>query len=133
SGPLPTLRIVVVEDNEDVREMLQSVLEFHGHHVTPVACGEHGIEVILQSCPDLAVVDIGLPDVSGYDVARAVKKRAQALPPYLVAMTGFGQDKDREAALKAGFNQHLTKPVDVDRLTSMLSAACAAKTRPSNH
>lgn len=119
----PSLRIVVVEDNDDVREMLQSVLEFHGHQVTPVDSGERGIETIIGARPDLAVVDIGLPDISGYDVARAVREKQQMPPPYMIAMTGFGQEKDREAALKAGFNQHLTKPVDVDRLKSVLAAA----------
>jgi len=119
AGPRPTStprlapqRIVVVEDNKDGREMLRQLLEFVGHQVEEAADGPEGVEKILHWRPTIALIDIGLPGFDGYEVARRV--RAGQDPdarPLLVALTGYGLDADRKAALAAGFDRHLTKPV----------------------
>ncbi len=127
---LPRLRIVLVEDHEDIREMLQSLLEFDNHDVTPVPNGSEGVNVIVEARPDVAFVDIGLPDLEGYEVARRVLQACAEPRPYLVAMTGFGQDEDRKKAFAAGFDEHLTKPVEADRLMAVLAEACSARRAP---
>ena len=114
-------RVLVVEDNADSRELLQLGLERRGHTVSASADGLEGVEQALAQRPDAMLVDIGLPGLDGYEVAREVRS---ALGPsvYLVALTGYGQPDDRARALAAGFDLHLTKPVDLDELCALLAA-----------
>lgn len=112
--------IVVVEDNADVRALLQLKLKRLGHAVETVGDGESGIDKITEVRPDLALVDIGLPGVDGYTVARRVRQ-AIGENVFLVALSGFGQPEDKKRALEAGFNEHLTKPADVGDIEQLLS------------
>ncbi len=113
-------RIVIVEDNDDVREMLRYLLESIGHEVDEAADGVQGIAKVAQLRPDVALVDIGLPGIDGFEVARRLRASGDASQTLLIALTGYGLDKDREAVLAAGFDRHLTKPVEPDLLIQIL-------------
>ncbi|HET7784567.1 MAG TPA: PAS domain S-box protein, partial [Myxococcales bacterium] len=114
--------IVLVEDQEDNRMLLSEILSGAGYVVLAASDGKQAIELIEQARPPLAVVDIGLPVLSGYEVARDVRTRLQRTDMFLVALTGYGQQQDREAVLQAGFDQHLVKPVDIGTLLDVLRA-----------
>lgn len=116
------LTFVIVEDNDDSREMLVLWLRSRGHTVIPCADGETGLEAILDQEPDVAVVDIGLPGLDGYGVARGVRERWKGTAPVrLVAVTGYGRDEDRKQVIEAGFDAHLVKPVEVEVLEQVLT------------
>jgi len=112
-------RIVLVEDGDDLREIFREVLEERGHHVKEARDGIEGLALIIAENPDVALVDIGLPGMDGYEVARRVRA---ALGPsvYLVALSGYGEKSDRLQALSAGFDTHMTKPVDIELVERML-------------
>ena len=112
-------RIVLVEDYPDARLALQQLLELRGHEVRGAPDGRRGLELVLSWRPDVALVDIDLPDTSGYELA--AKIRASEACPTLIALSGYGRQEDRKRALDAGFDDHLTKPVELDRLTRLLA------------
>ncbi|MEA2627146.1 MAG: hypothetical protein QOD06_3191 [Candidatus Binatota bacterium] len=114
-------RILVIEDHADAREALRSLLELAGHRVEAVGEGERGVELALSSRPDVALVDIGLPGIDGYEVARRIRSAEGPAPIFLVALTGYGQPFDRRHAFEAGFDRHLVKPLDYDELTRILA------------
>ncbi len=122
------LRIMLVEDNDDVREMLQTLLELDGHEVGTACDGQTAVEMIHTQRPDVAVVDIGLPVLDGYEVARRVRKNAENAGVYLIALTGYGQAEDRKRAADAGFDTHLVKPVDLKKLYALM----ANRKQPAN-
>jgi len=124
SSATPTVaprRIVVVEDNEDVRAGLSTLLELGGHLVEVAADGPSGLATILASRPDVALVDVGLPGLDGYGVARAVRAVPEARGVMLVALTGYGRPEDRVRAAEAGFDAHLVKPIDEQALLAILA------------
>ncbi|MDN2713850.1 response regulator [Janthinobacterium sp. SUN120] len=112
-------RILVVDDNRDAADTLAELLEMYGHMVRTAYTGAQATERTLEFKPDIVFLDIGLPDTSGYDVA--VKMRQLPIPQQflLVALTGYGQEHDRQAALQAGFNEHFAKPVDFGKLAML--------------
>ena len=116
----PAHSVVVVEDQADARLMMQLVLESQGMTVSTAENGRDGIALIEELRPDVALVDLGLPLVSGFDLARHIRKNPTLARTRLVALSGYGQDADVEASLAAGFDEHLTKPVDLDRLEQIL-------------
>jgi CheY-like chemotaxis protein len=113
--------ILLVEDNPDARETLRLLLELDGHRVAAVDTGERAVELALRERFTVALIDIGLPDVDGYQVAQRIRSGAASAPIVLVALTGFGQPEDVRRALDAGFDAHVVKPVDPDALTKTLS------------
>jgi two-component system CheB/CheR fusion protein len=115
------LDILLVEDNADARTTLQMLLELEGHRVR---AAETGAEAVHRAAPplDVALIDIGLPDVDGYDVARRIRATEHGKSAYLIALTGYGQAEDRRRAAEAGFDAHLVKPVDPEALVSLLAA-----------
>lgn len=115
-GPL---HIVVVEDQEDARDSLQMLLELEGHKVNTAADGQEGLEAILQHRPQLGLLDIGLPRLNGFELATRVRQELGS-SIWLVAMSGYGQPEDVRKAEAAGFDRHLTKPVDSKRLFAAL-------------
>lgn len=121
------LRVLVIEDNSDVRHMLKTLLELEGHDIEVAVDGLQGLEMIEFYQPDVALVDIGLPELDGYEVARQVRANPENENVYLVALTGYGERKDRRRALQAGFDAHLAKPVDLDSLTRLLSECARNK------
>jgi two-component system CheB/CheR fusion protein len=119
------LRIVVVEDNDDSRAMLCELLELSGFQCQPAANGRLGLETINDLEPDVALVDIGLPELDGLEVARQLRRNPRHEKLLLIALTGYGQREDREAARAAGFDTHLVKPVDFDALLGLLRGKTA--------
>jgi signal transduction histidine kinase len=104
-------RVVVIEDNEDIRESLRTLLNMWGHEVQTEADGPSGLERVLAQRPDVAIVDVGLPGMNGYEVARSIRRQLPDRAVRLIALTGYGQPADRERALQAGFDAHLLKPI----------------------
>ena len=119
-APRPVRSVVLVEDQPDARRMMQLLLEAEGIQVHLAENGLEGARLIERARPDLAIVDLGLPVMSGYDLARRVRQNRQLAGVRLVALSGYGQDSDIQAALAAGFDEHLTKPPDPDRLDALL-------------
>ena len=113
-------RILIVEDNADAREALRVLLELEGHTVEAADEGGRAIAISRDKDPDIALVDIGLPGVDGYEVARQLRT-APGRRPVLIALTGYGQPEDRQRALDAGFDDVLVKPVDPTALTTLLA------------
>jgi PAS domain S-box-containing protein len=114
-------KIVVIEDIDDARNMLVALLEADDYQVTAAADGEAGLQLILRERPDLAIVDIGLPKIDGYEVARRVRQQIPPSELRLIALTGYGQDSDYENVMKAGFDTHLVKPLNHTRLEKILA------------
>jgi two-component system CheB/CheR fusion protein len=120
-GQWPIRRILVVEDNHDIAQSLVKLLSALGHKVSAVSNGAAALETVRTFRPEVVFLDIGLPGMDGYTVARHLRKEYhQTLR--LVALTGYGQDEDRRRAREAGFDHHLLKPVTVDVLQAVLMA-----------
>jgi CheY-like chemotaxis protein len=109
----------VADDNDDGREMLAFLLQREGHVVAGASDGNAALDQIATFHPDVAVLDLTMPGVSGFDVARRLRKD-KASTPFLVALSGLGQPDDKARAIEAGFDYHFTKPVDVHVLLSLL-------------
>jgi signal transduction histidine kinase len=114
------LRAVVCDDAEDLRELVADLLRLRGHEVTIVEDGPTAVRTILDEKPDVALIDIGLPDMDGYEVARQIRKAECEPQPRLIAMTGYGQASDRQSAFDAGFDAHITKPASADKILRAL-------------
>ncbi|MGH7289034.1 MAG: ATP-binding protein [Myxococcota bacterium] len=112
--------ILIVDDHPDVREVLRLLLEAWGHRVEEAETGERGLEIIQRSHPDVILMDIGLPDLDGCSVARAVRSARGGNACLLVAITGYGGAADRRRTSEAGFDAHLTKPLNEDELARIL-------------
>jgi CheY-like chemotaxis protein/nitrogen-specific signal transduction histidine kinase len=117
-------RILVVEDSADIRDSLEMLMSLWNHDVSFAVDGAEGVVRALSEQPDIALIDIGLPGLDGYEVARAIRGSASpwAASVKLIALTGYGQSSDRDRALQAGFNMHLLKPVDPVQLELLLES-----------
>jgi CheY-like chemotaxis protein len=122
--PLRQARVLIVEDNDDARVSLQRILQADGHLVSAARDGRAGLEAAMAGSPNIAVVDIGLPGMDGYEFARAMRERLGS-GVRLIALTGYGTENDRQRAAEAGFDAHLTKPVDLDRLLALITEAAS--------
>jgi len=112
--------ILIVDDDPRFRQQARHLLADDGFVVIGEAVdGASGLEAAQALRPDFVLLDIGLPDISGYEVARRIRKLEGVRQPMLVALTGWGQQQDKEAAAQAGFDQHWTKPVDPLRLQEL--------------
>ena len=120
--PSGTKRIVLIDDNDDARKLLAMLLAFEGHETHEAATGDAGIRLACDVRPDVALIDIGLPDFDGYDIAKRIRAQL-GNHCKLVAVTGYGQLDDQRRAFEAGFDAHLVKPVSVEQLTEVLVAA----------
>jgi PAS domain S-box-containing protein len=117
--PVPR-RILVVDDNRAAVHLLEKLLRSLGQTVETAGDGGSALSAISIFQPELVISDIGMPDMSGYELARRIREQANTARPVLVALTGYGQETDRAAALEAGFDEHLTKPVSLDQLVALL-------------
>ena len=125
-APSRPFRILVADDNRDAADSLQRILEVYGHDVRVAYDGAAALQLGESFEPRVAVLDIGMPGRNGYDVARAMRgRRGRGLT--LVALTGWGQEADRRRALEAGFDYHLTKPIDPDALNDLLAELAASQ------
>jgi DNA-binding response OmpR family regulator len=125
-------RILLVEDNEDAREMLHMLLTLAGHDVQGAADGPSGIEMAQAMDPDIVVIDLGLPGMDGYEVARQLRAGLKT-GVGLIALSGYGQSADRRKALEAGFDTHLVKPVDPNHLSGVIASIQRRQQDPSRH
>jgi two-component system CheB/CheR fusion protein len=114
------VRLVIVEDNDDSRTTLEKLLQHYGFTVTAAGDGPAGFQAICETRPDVAIVDIGLPGLDGYEVARRVRSEPWGSEMRLVAVTGYGRTEDREAVMEAGFDAHIVKPIDPPNLVRVL-------------
>jgi CheY-like chemotaxis protein len=112
--------ILIVEDNADARDALRVLLELDGHAVEAAGEGQAALELARSTDPDIALVDIGLPGIDGFEIARRLRA-LDARRPVLIALTGYGQPEDRRRATEAGFDEMLVKPVDPTALAGLLA------------
>jgi CheY-like chemotaxis protein len=119
-------RILVADDNLDALESLATVLKLCGHEVFSAPNGALALESAAQHLPQVALLDIGMPLLDGYEVARRIRAQEWGKGVTLVALTGWGQDADRRRSQEAGFDSHLVKPLDLHQLTQLLSRLPAA-------
>ena len=121
AGPVTPERILVVEDNEDARELMRALIEKMGHEVRTAVDGASALDVAREFRPALVLLDIGLPQMDGYSLAR--KLRAEHGPAIvLAALTGYGQERDRRLSQEAGINHHLVKPADPAVVAKLISS-----------
>ena len=113
-------RILVADDNVDAADTLAELLRLHGHQVAAANDGEQAIEGCRHLRPEVALLDIGMPKKNGYEVAQWIRSQPDGDEVLLAAITGWGQSADKERAEKAGFDRHLTKPIDYAELEALL-------------
>jgi two-component system CheB/CheR fusion protein len=116
-----TSRVLVVDDNVDAADMLAMMLQMFGHEVQAAYSGESALEKAVGYQPEFVLLDIGLPDIDGYEVALRLRRQPQTKDVTLIAMTGYGQDSDRQRSKAAGFDHHLVKPVEPQKLQELLA------------
>ncbi len=126
-GVSPMPQILLIEDNPDGRETLRTLLLSEGFLVEVAENGLEGLDKALSSHPDIAVVDIGLPLLDGYQVAQRLRS-AFGRKIFLIACTAYGRPEDRRRSREAGFDVHLVKPIDLDELTRFLTKAGEGRT-----
>ena len=115
------VRVLVVDDNADAAQMLATLLEAHGHLVSVEYDGTSGLARALRERPEVMLLDIGLPDMDGHELARRLRSSPETANAMLIALTGYGQSEDRERARQAGFDRHLVKPADLSELLRILA------------
>jgi len=114
-------RVLLIEDHADAREMLRLMIEMAGHVVYDAADGTRGLELLETEHPDMAIIDIGLPGLNGYQVAQQIREHPNGHAMLLVALTGYGSPGDLQRSIEAGFDHHLVKPIDPGELTRLIS------------
>jgi CheY-like chemotaxis protein len=114
-------QVLIVEDNADAAESLSMLLEAFGHDVTMASNGHAAIEIVKARKFDLAILDIGLPGIDGYQIARIMRELPNCEKTILAALTGYGQEEDRKRAMEAGFDHHFMKPLNIERLQKLLA------------
>jgi signal transduction histidine kinase/ActR/RegA family two-component response regulator len=124
------VRVLVVDDNVDAAEMLAEALRVNGHVVGVAHDGLAALSLVGELDPDVALLDIGLPVMDGFDLAQRLKRRLSARPPKFVAITGYGQPSDRARSKQAGFDEHLVKPIDLARLDAIVRSVGRHTERP---
>jgi two-component system CheB/CheR fusion protein len=126
-------RVLIVEDNADAAESMLLLLELLGHHVRVAGDGPSALEAARANPPDVMLVDIGLPGMDGYELARHVRQDEHLRRVILVALTGYGREEDRQQAFAAGFDYHLVKPVDIDKFQGLVAQLVAPPKQTTLH
>jgi signal transduction histidine kinase/CheY-like chemotaxis protein len=126
--PFAPCRILLIDDNDDMRKTVAASLALYGHDVCEAADGGTAIRLARDMLPDVAIIDIGLPEINGYDLAKRLRRDARTRDIALVALTGYGQASDKDNAAAAGFDEHLTKPVAPEVLLKAISAVRLRRT-----
>jgi CheY-like chemotaxis protein len=126
-GDRKPLRVVVVDDNTDAAEMLAMLLEGVGYGVTTHGSAKAALAHAQEEAADVYLLDIGLPEISGHELARRLKAQSNKSDAVFIAITGYGQESDRAEAIRAGFSHHLVKPVDPVALLSLLNETAAIR------
>jgi CheY-like chemotaxis protein len=125
--PPRTLSVLVIEDNQDTLELLQTWLQMLGHSVQGASDGRAGLQLAISMKPDLAFVDIGLPELDGIEVAKHLRASDVGRSIQLVAVTGYGRPEDRARALDAGFDDYIVKPLNPSALDRVLSRVASGR------
>lgn len=125
-------KLLLVDDSPGILNMLAMSMQLQGFEVATAEDGTKAIELFDTFRPEIAIIDIGLPDITGYQVARTIRANENGASPRLIALTGYGQDSDRRRALEAGFDLHLVKPIDPDQLLNEINSVNAAPARISS-
>jgi len=126
--PTPTSarrRVLVCEDADDARFLLAEMLRSYGFEVSEASLGSEAIDIVTAGAIDVALIDIGLPDVNGYEVARRIRENTATHGVQLIAVTGYGTAADRESSRLAGFDHHLLKPVRIEQLLAAMGATAS--------
>jgi CheY-like chemotaxis protein len=113
-------RVLVVDDNVDAANMITVMLQHYGHQTETVYSAQSALEMAVEYRPDFVMLDIGLPGMDGYEVARRLRQISELKDTRLIAATGYGQDSDRQRSEEAGFDYHLVKPIDPEKLQAVL-------------
>lgn len=121
TAPAKPMRVLIVDDNVDAAQSLALLLELEGHEVLTAASGDAALELLGRFTPKVALLDIGLPHMDGYELARTLRADARWREIHLVALTGYGRDTDVRRAMEAGFDVHLVKPAEIDRVLDALA------------
>lgn len=127
SPAAPSRRVLVVEDNPDGLETLLALLEMLGHEVAGAADGGQALRMAAQFSPDVILLDLGLPVMDGFDVARRLRQEERFKSVFIAALTGWGAEGDRKRTAEAGFDAHLTKPVELPALEAVLTRSGQGK------
>lgn len=127
-APSRRCRVLIVDDNVDSADSLTAVVRMFGHDAETAYDGLAAVEKAIELVPDLILMDISLPKLSGYEAAARIRTSPACAHTVLVALTGWGRDEDKREALEAGFTHHFIKPVDFPALKRLLAATCAAPT-----
>jgi CheY-like chemotaxis protein len=114
-------RVLIVDDNLDTADSIGMLLKRSGHEVTVTYSAEKALEVAAEFQPDVVLLDIGLPEMDGYEVARRLRRDSRLKGVKLIALTGYGQDSDLQRSKEAGFDYHLVKPVGLDEIEELLA------------
>jgi CheY-like chemotaxis protein len=120
-SPAPRRRILIVDDNRDALESLVRLLQLADHEVHQASDGPQALSLAAETRPDLVMLDIGMPGMDGYEVARRIRAEQWGHAIVLVAVTGWGQDSDRRRSREAGFDSHWVKPLDAQKLAALLA------------
>ena len=120
---LVSRRVLIADDNRDAAESLAILLRFDGHDVVVASDGGAALRLFETHMPDVALLDIGMPQLNGYEVARQIRASPNGKHVLLVAVTGWGQEKDRRQSREAGFDHHLTKPVEPEAVSNLMQPA----------
>ena len=119
--PTKGCRVLVADDNVDAAQSLATLLEMSGHEVRLAYDGLSALEAAIAYQPEVVLLDIGLPGLDGYEVAQRIRQQAALKSIMLVALTGYGQESDRQRSQNAGFDHHLVKPADFDKIENLLA------------
>jgi CheY-like chemotaxis protein len=125
SPPAPQLRVLLVDDNVDTVLSFSMLLRALGHDVQTAYDGLTAVQVAFDYKPDVVLLDIGLPFLNGYEVAKRIRREPTLQNAVLIALTGYGQETDQQTALQAGFNHHMVKPARLEQLQKILAAVAA--------
>ena len=120
--PVPTWRVLVVDDNADSADSIAAILEISGHEVQVAYSAQKALEIAVEYQPDIMLLDIGLPDMDGYEVAKHLRQTPELKEMRLIAITGYGQQSDRQRSREAGFDEHVVKPVEWQKLEELLAS-----------
>jgi CheY-like chemotaxis protein len=122
-----TYTVLIADDNRDTVETLSALLRIKGHHVIEARCGAEALEQGQQWRPRVLILDIGMPGPDGYEVARRIRREPWGHQAILIAYSGWCRTEDRQRALAAGFDYHVTKPIDPDALLGLFASTSAAQ------
>jgi CheY-like chemotaxis protein len=126
----PIRRVLIIEDNQDAADSLRDMVDLFGHQADVAYHGLKGVEAARQFSPDIILCDVGLPGLDGYGVARTLRAEPQFAETVIIAVSGYGQEEDRNRSREAGFDLHLIKPVDADDLERLLAKPPTRAAKP---